>query len=226
MTDGRLLIFDMDGVLVDVTESYRQTICETVKLFTGSGISNVEIQALKNRGGSNNDWDLTLEIVESRGVHPTKQEVIDAFQQIYLGVNCDGLISRERWLVRNGLFDSLARRYGFAMFTGRERWEAEFTLGKFAPGVLFDPIIGMEDVKLEKPDPEGLLKIVERRRPAQVFYVGDVMDDCRAAKAANVQFIGVVGAENPLQGELEAIFRREGAVAVIPNVNELESVLP
>ena len=35
MTGQRLLIFDMDGVLVDVTESYRQTIIETVKQFTG-----------------------------------------------------------------------------------------------------------------------------------------------------------------------------------------------
>ena len=27
-----ILIFDMDGVLVDVTESYRETICQTVAL--------------------------------------------------------------------------------------------------------------------------------------------------------------------------------------------------
>lgn len=222
----QLIIFDMDGVLVDVTESYRQTVAETVKLFTGAGISNVEIQALKNRGGSNNDWDLTLEIVRARGCNPTKQEVIDEFQKIYLGKNYDGLIARERWLAQNGLFERLARRFQFAMFTGRERLEASFTLSKFAPGVVFDPIVGLEDVQREKPDPEGLLKIVEQHRPEEVFYVGDVMDDCRAARAAGVEFIGVVGAENPLPAELEAIFRQEGAFAVIPSINELESVLP
>ena len=30
-----ILIFDMDGVLVDVTESYRETIARTVEHFTG-----------------------------------------------------------------------------------------------------------------------------------------------------------------------------------------------
>lgn len=222
----QLLIFDMDGVLVDVTDSYRQTVAATVRLFTGTEITNREIQALKNRGGSNNDWDLTLEIVQARGAHPTKQEVIDAFQKIYLGNNYDGLIARERWLAQNGLFERLGRRFRFAMFTGRERWEASHTLSKFAPGVVFDPILGMEDVQREKPDPEGLLKIVERHKPQEAFYVGDVMDDCLAARAAQVQFIGVAGIENPLRAELEAIFRREGAWAVIPSINELESVLP
>jgi HAD superfamily phosphatase len=225
-TNGRLLVFDMDGVLVDVTESYRETISETVKVFTGTGISNTDIQALKNRGSSNNDWDLTLEIVESRGVHPAKEKVIAAFQRIYLGDNNTGLIARERWLARNGLFERLAQTFRFAMFTGRERWEAAFTLNKFAPGVAFDPIIGMEDVTLEKPNPEGLLKIIEHHRPEQVFYIGDVMDDCRAAQAAGVKFIGVVAAENPLKDDLEAIFRREGALAVVSSINELESVLP
>ncbi len=32
---GQMLVFDMDGVLVDVTESYRETIVKTVEHFTG-----------------------------------------------------------------------------------------------------------------------------------------------------------------------------------------------
>lgn len=222
----RLLIFDMDGVLVDVTESYRQAICDTVKLFTGTEITKQEIQALKNRGQSNNDWDLTLEIVRTRGKNPAKETVIAEFQRIYLGNNNDGLITRERWLPHNGLLERLSRRFRLALFTGRERWEAAHTLGKFAPGVVFEPIVGMEDVKREKPDPEGLLKIVAQMSPDEVFYIGDVMDDCRAALEARVSFIGVVAEDNPLGAELAAVFRRLGSHAVIPSVNELESVLP
>ena len=211
---------------MDVTESYRQTIAGTVKLFTGTEISNREIQAFKNRGNSNNDWDLTMELVQARGGTATKQEVTDAFQKIYLGNDNDGLIARERWLAEDQLLERLAGRFRLAMFTGRERWEASFTLSKFAPGVVFDPIVGMEDVRKEKPDPEGLLKIVEQLRPREAIYVGDATDDCRAARAAQVPFIGVVNAENPLRGELESLFRREGAREVISNINELERVLP
>ena len=43
----RLLVFDMDGVLVDVTESYRETIQRTVEHFTGRRISRPEIQDWK-----------------------------------------------------------------------------------------------------------------------------------------------------------------------------------
>ena len=221
-----LLIFDMDGVLVDVTESYRQTIIEAVKHFAGAVVTHKEIQAAKNRGGSNNDWDLTLELVRERGGAPAREKVIEVFQRIYLGENCNGLISRERWLPQDHLLQRLSQRFRLALFTGRERWEALFTLSKFAPGVVFDPVVGMEDVQREKPHPEGLLKIMEQVKPEQVFYIGDVMDDCRAARAAAVPFIGVVSPENPLREELERLFRQEGARAILSDINELEQVLP
>ncbi|SRR5579885_3240788 len=222
----RVLIFDMDGVLVDVTDSYRQTIAQTVELFTGIEVSNTEIQAFKNRGNSNNDWDLTFEIIHDRGGTAPKEEIIEAFQKIYLGTNYDGLIARERWLPQNGLLEKLRERFRFAMFTGRERWEASFTLSKFVPGIPFDPIVGMEDVKQEKPHPEGLLKILKELQPEEAFYVGDATDDCRAALAAGVPFIGIVSELNPLRAELRALFQREGAREVIADINELERVLP
>jgi len=40
-----LLVFDMDGVLVDVTESYRETIARTVERFTGHPITREKIMA-------------------------------------------------------------------------------------------------------------------------------------------------------------------------------------
>ncbi len=240
MNKRSLLIFDMDGVLVDVTESYRETIRETVRQFTGASVTHTEIQAAKNRGGSNNDWDLSLELIRERGASPSRKDVIAAFQRIYLGESPSpsaqggeqqrnrntGLISRERWLPREQMLERLALRFHFALFTGRERWEAEFTLSKFAPGIRFDPIVGMEDVQFEKPHPEGLLKILEHLKPSETFYVGDVMDDCLAAQAALIPFIGVVALGKPLTVELEALFRKQGALAVVGDINDLEQVLP
>jgi HAD superfamily phosphatase len=226
MNRPSLLIFDMDGVLVDVTASYRETIRETVRQFTGISITHKEIQASKNRGGSNNDWELSLELIRERGASPSREEVVAAFQRVYLGKDNTGLISRERWLPREQLLERLALRFHLALFTGRERWEAQFTLSKFAPGILFDPLVGMEDVEFEKPHPEGILKILDRLKPEETFYVGDVMDDCLAARAASVPFIGVVSSDNPLAVELEALFREQGAMAVVADINELEQVLP
>ena len=55
-----LLVFDMDGVLVEVTESYRAAIQQTVLHFSGGEPSREEIQEWKNRGGGwNDDWKLS-----------------------------------------------------------------------------------------------------------------------------------------------------------------------
>jgi len=221
-----LLIFDMDGVLVDVTGSYRQTVIQTVKHFTGIEVTNQDIQALKNRGGSNNDWDLAVEMICANGGSPDRDEVIAAFRRIYLGENCNGLISQERWLAGDGLLARLAERWRLALFTGRERWEALHTLAKFAPQAVFDPVIGMEDVAREKPDPDGLFKILRATEPGEAYYIGDTMDDCRAALAARVAFIGVAGPENPLREDLRARFQQEGAFAVVSDLSELERTLP
>lgn len=221
-----LLIFDLDGVLVDVTQSYRQAVIETVKHFTGAEITNQDIQARKNRGGANNDWDLALEMIREGGKSPTREEVIAVFQKMYLGENCTGLIRHERWLAGDGLLPRLGRRWRLALFTGRERWEALHTLRKFAAQSLFNPVIGMEDVAREKPDPDGLLQILHATKPRRAYYIGDTMDDCRAARAAAVAFIGVAGPENPLRQELRASFSCEGAFAVVSGLNELEQALP
>jgi HAD superfamily hydrolase (TIGR01548 family) len=63
-----LLIFDMDGVLIDVAGSYRETIRQTVRIYletclgfkkkTG-GVTRDDISLFKSAGGFNNDWDLT-----------------------------------------------------------------------------------------------------------------------------------------------------------------------
>ena len=126
----RLVVFDMDGVLVDVTESYRETIQRTVEHFTGKRVTREHIQDWKNRGGWNDDWALSTAITRAQGVEVEYQDVVDYFQSIFHGP--EGLIQRERWIARSGMLESLSRQFRFAVFTGRLRWEAELTLNRFA----------------------------------------------------------------------------------------------
>jgi HAD superfamily phosphatase len=53
------VVLDVDGVLVDVSDSYRRAIVETIERLYGETIARDTIQALKNAGGFNNDWELT-----------------------------------------------------------------------------------------------------------------------------------------------------------------------
>ncbi len=68
------LIFDMDGVLVDVSRSYRAAIIRTVDIFFSQGmrlpaaddtplLTPNDVSLLKNAGGFNNDWDLTAAFI-------------------------------------------------------------------------------------------------------------------------------------------------------------------
>jgi len=220
-----LIVFDMDGVLVDVTESYRETIVRTVEHFAGVAITRSQIQDYKNQGGFNDDWKLSHHIIAQHGVAVGFQTVVDYFQGLFHGNGTDGLILRERWMARDGLFDRLAARFDFAIFTGRMRWEAEVTLQRFAPSLRFDPIVGMEDVTALKPAPEGLLKIAAATGGRKIWYIGDTVDDARCARASAVPFIGIASLESPRRAELASLFKAENAVAVVDDINQLESVL-
>lgn len=219
-----LLIFDMDGVLVDVNESYRATIQATVKHFTGDEPSREEIQDWKNRGGWNDDWQLSTRMIQERGGNKPYEEVVDYFQKLFQGKNSDGLILREKWLAAEGLFDRLGERHHLAVFTGRLRWEAYVTLDRFLPG-RFDPVIGADDVARTKPDPEGIHKIRSAVPHRKSWYIGDTVDDARASSRAGVPFIGIAAKSNPRYTELVELLRAEGAVAVLDDINSLEAAI-
>ena len=214
-----LLVFDMDGVLADVTESYRETIARTVAHFTGVEIAPERVQDYKNRGGFNDDWKLTHYIVAEAGVEVPFERVKDCFQRLFLG----GLMLRERWVAQPGLLRRLAERFDMAILTGRPRAEADLTLKRFAGAVVFHPMVCMGETRNPKPHPEGLLEIVGGR-PSSAFYVGDTVDDAQCARAAGVPFIGVAAPSNPLYLDLVFLFQAAGAYAIVDDINHLEEV--
>jgi HAD superfamily phosphatase len=220
-----LIVFDMDGVLAEVTESYREAIVQTVEHFTGRRIERDRIQDYKNQGGWNNDWALSQKIAADLGVEVPYNTVVDYFNQIFIGKNGDGLIQRESWFPRPGLLERLRERFGLAIFTGRLQYEAEITLRRFAPGFTFDPLLCAEHVSNSKPAPDGLLAIQRMKPGRKLWYVGDTVDDARSARAAGVPFLGVVAKNHSRRDEILRLFQQEKAVSVVENVNEIEGAL-
>jgi phosphoglycolate phosphatase-like HAD superfamily hydrolase len=217
MAADQMLVFDMDGVLVDVTDSYRETIVRTVEHFTGRTITRELIQDYKNQGGWNNDWSLSQKICTDLGVDVPYGSIVEYFNHLFLD---QGLIHRERWLPKDGLLDRLSAKFELAIFTGRTTQEAEITLQREG---LRDRFLLMtsDDVEHEKPAPDGLLKIAKQRPEKKLLYVGDTVDDARCARAANVPFIGIAAREVPRRDELLELFHREGAIQVLGDINEI-----
>lgn len=214
-----LLVFDMDGVLVDVSDSYRETIQQTVLHFGGGHVTRQRIQDYKNEGGYNDDFVLSKRLLDDAGVLVDFETIIEKFQSLFHGTNGDGLISRERWIPQPGLLESLAATNILTIFTGRLRWEAEVTLRKFdAPPFV---VVGSDDVTNPKPAPDGLLQLRQRFPEGAIRYLGDTVDDARSAAAAGVPFIGIAPGNTPDRSRLVELLRTEGAIEVIENVNEL-----
>jgi phosphoglycolate phosphatase-like HAD superfamily hydrolase len=73
MKKKNLIVFDMDGVIMDVSASYRDVVRQTAGLFfqPARGAEKLpaplfelsDLAAVKQSGGLNNDWDLTFEVI-------------------------------------------------------------------------------------------------------------------------------------------------------------------
>ena len=220
--NNSLLVFDMDGVLADVRDSYLASIEATVLHFTGKAISPDLITSYKKAGGWNNDWALAQKLIfDTARIEVPYHEVVEVFQAVFLGRNHDGLINRETWIPQSGLLERLSQNHSLGVFSGRTRFEIDLTLSRFASEVEWATIIADAEVANPKPAPDGLHTIAEARPKNSLTYIGDNIDDARSARAAGVRFIGIADGDE----DLARVLRKDGAVAVIRSVNELEGIL-
>jgi len=215
-----LIVFDMDGVLIDVSQSYNLAIKKTVEFFLGRIISMDTINEFKSKPGMNNDWDCTEAILRQFQTDVTRKVIIKKFQEYYLGRDFDGLINNEKLLIKEDTLKKLSKKYLLAIFTGRPRKEAEYVLDKFKIIKYFMEIVSMEDVLLQKPNPEGLNKIMRKLDKSTAIYVGDSIDDLTAAKNAGIQFVGVIN-PNGNKEVLNMLFKNNGAKQILTNINDI-----
>jgi histidinol-phosphate aminotransferase len=221
-----LVVFDIDGVLIDTRNSYRTAIKETYKHFAEKEISPEEIQNAKNLGGLNNDWDLTEYLLQKSGVNIEKAQIISKFQELYWGNNGDGVILNEELLVSPESIKKMANQYDLAIFTGRPKAEADFVLKRWHLENYFSPVITMDDLPQDKqkPEPDGLLKIIDIVCPNEVFYLGDTHDDMISAKKAGVRAIGVLPPQDK-SAELIQKLDNNGAEKVVNKAEDFIAVL-
>lgn len=218
------LLLDMDGVLADVSGSYREAIRATAAAY-GVALSAAEITAAKAAGGANDDWALTRRLLAERGVEVGLDEVVERFESAYQGApGRPGLRLRERLLPAPDVLRALAERLPLAVVTGRPRADAEAFLDAAGIAGAVSALVTMEDAP-SKPDPAPVRLAMERLGVSRAWMVGDTPDDVRAARAAGVLPLGVIPS-----GEDAAAWRRvllaAGAGRVLDGLDELLEVLP
>lgn len=221
----QVIIFDVDGVLVDVQGSFHRTTLDTVRFFTGKSATRKELHRWKNQSGFNDDWKLSTAWVRSLGGTAGYDEVKSKFMELYWGTGGKGNVDREKWLLPRASLRRLASRADLALFTGRVRRETHYTLDRCRVREFFRHIVTVEDVARPKPDPEGLLKILNGRNPSVAIYVGDNVDDAIASQAAGIPFVGILPPGVHGRRERRALLTKFGAQAILGDVRDFEKWL-
>ncbi len=114
---------------------------------------------------------------------------------------------------------ALSRKYMLAVFTDSrlsltEKWLEDIRIKKY-----FKCIIGEEELKIKKPNPEGLLLVAKALdvNPKEMLYIGDSAHDIVAAKNAGCGSAAVLTGMG-----LEHVLRAEKPDFMFDNLKELE----
>lgn len=223
-----IVVFDIDGVVRDVAESYRRAIADTVEHVTDGAYrpSGVDIDQLKSEGIWNNDWEASRELVyryfETQGQARSQvaldyDTLVAFFQSRYRGPDSEhwtGYICSEPLLLQSSYLDNLtAAGIPWGFFSGAPKSEAQYALHRRLD-LQTPALVAMEDAP-GKPDPTGLLAVVEQleqqhniERETPVLYAGDTVADIYTVQKARTLYPGrtwlAVGILPPhVQGNLE-----------------------
>ena len=217
-----ILIFDVDGVLVDVRGSFWRSAMETMTFLTGKRVTWAEFYKWKNKPGNNDDWSMVSNWATALGRPTSYEEARDAFQKFYWDYDGrPGNVRREKMLITPKQVERWAKRLELNLFTGRTRREFAYSFDRWAGTRHFRMVVTMDDVARKKPHPDGLLKILGGRDAATALYLGDNVDDALAARAAGVRFIGILPAGAYGYRERARRFRELGALALLPRATGL-----
>lgn len=245
-----IAVFDIDGVVRDVSGSYRRALADTVEHFTNSAYrpTSEEMDALKSEGIWNNDWEASQELIrryfQAQGqpqLDCTYEEIVVFFQSRYRGPDpqhLTGYICQEPLLMSAAYIEQLTQaNIGWGFFSGATRISATYVLQQRI-GLQMPLLIAMEDAP-GKPDPTGLfqtVQLLENHSSATtntpVLYVGDTVADMQTiTKAQQKQpdrpwlAVGVlpphVQTSLERQGAYAATLKQAGAIAVFEQVEQL-----
>lgn len=174
----KYIIFDYDGTLVNSLSYWLKGYKQTLKEF---GIIATKKQIVKNCFGIKNgikafginDYDKFYKSLIDK-INPKSVE----YPALFFGVQ--GTLNK---LVNTGI--------KISVLTSSDKITVITDLKNKKIYNLFSIILGYQDVKLLKPNPEGIYKIMDfynDTNPKNYLFVGDSFKDLQAAKNAGVDF--------------------------------------
>ena len=224
------ILFDLDGVIADVSESYRAAIIGTANSY-GIEVGPEDIALIKAQGDANNDWRVTQSLLENKGLSVSLPEVTERFEALYQGTSSDsqytdelGLYLKESMIPSLDTLTQLCTGRKTAVVTGRPLKDALTFLNRFGLNDLFQELITMEDAPA-KPSPDPVNLALARLGVERAWMLGDTVDDVRSARSAQVVPIGVLIPNEPDPILTRLSLQEAGAARVVETLTELMELL-
>jgi len=194
------IIFDMDGVIYDISEAIKKAVDDSVKKYDMNinpddvmeeiALLIEEIQNYPVPKILLNSYDLLkVKFLEGLSFFKKLRIAIFMFNQFNKYKEAESTIFKGI----DALISKLAKHVKLAILTNNKSQYAEEVLEKFNLSEYFKTIIGFNDVTEVKPSPEGIIKILNKwnLKPSEAIFIGDMTTDIEAGKAAKVSIICV-----------------------------------
>ena len=156
------LVFDLDNILFDVSESAFKAIKMTYLHFTGKNISDYDLNRMRALLGTSNPQKLLIDVIKRSGFNFANTDVLNVYNEYY---SIDGMafIDNETLLIEPNIIKKLSEQYNMAICTERSLQDTMFVLKKYNIDRYFSKIITADSVPetLRFPDTTPLLMIKE-----------------------------------------------------------------
>lgn len=209
MLKTELIIFDLDGTLIDSSEDIAWSTNMTLR---NMGFEELSYQAIKGRIG----WGVKMLL--QRVLPEEKQNLLEEARNIFMGYYSGHLLVKTK--LYPGVVDVLKhfKNKKLAVATNKPLNLTEKILDGLSISNCFKKIIGGDGVQNKKPSPEAIEMILKDLMvlPKQAVFVGDSKIDIEAGKGAGVI---TIGAAYGFRGRHE--LEEAGADVVIEDIKEL-----
>ena len=172
---NKLVIFDLDGVLINSLSNMKFALLSTQKKMNIKLNFNVYKKYL----------GLPFENIMEKMNIKLEVDKIKKNYEYFSKKKIDKIKINKDFLYQ---LKKLQKKYYLAIFTSKSR---ERTLKILKKNRLFKFIVTADDIKKGKPNPEGLIKILSKLKVKKknTIFVGDSLYDYQASKLAKIKYL-------------------------------------
>lgn len=176
------ILFDLDGTVLNTDLLIKKTFIHVFEKYK-PGYQLSEAELLSFLGPSLHDSF-------SRYFHEDQIDELIEYYRAYNHSHHEDFVTVYP-MVKETLETLKQKGYPLAIVTTKAKVAAMIGLDVFDLSKYFDVVIGLDDVTITKPDPEGILLAMEQLHVKDAVMIGDNISDIQAGKNAGVKTIAV-----------------------------------